>query len=254
MKKLVLTIGALAMFGNGCGGGDDAAIDEGPSGATKGTAEPGAMKATVTQADGLSAALAAGNGEQLAGAAVALSVGAMGAVKGGSAGALMVQQMIAADTKTEVTGTKTCTATGCTFDAFGSSGFKVSGSITASDAMGGGKHVVWKLTGTGDNLGGSSASGAQNVSFTFTWKGDLTVTATSLNGAAGATWSGSGMVNGQSFSFDYGSVLKFMSVTIDNHCPTAGSVYGKWWLTAHASGHDQSQAVEATHTFMGCAR
>jgi hypothetical protein len=254
MKKLVLTFSALAMLGGGCGGGGDDAIDEGPSSATKGTAEPTAMKATVTKADGLTAALAAGNGEQLAGAAVSLSVGAMGAVKGGTANALAVDRMIADMTAEGTTGTKTCTATGCTFDGFGSSGFKVSGSITASDAMGGGKHVVWKLTGSGDNLGGGSSAQAQNVSFTFTWKGDLTVSATSLNGAAGATWTGSGMVNGQSFSFDYGSILKFQSVTIDNHCPTAGSVYGKWWLVAHAGGQDQSQAVEATHTFMGCVR
>jgi hypothetical protein len=251
MKKLLLTISALAMLG--CGGGGDDAIDEGPSSTTKGTAEPAAMKATVTQADGLTAALSAGNGEQLAGAALALSGGAMNAVKGGSANALVINQMIA-DMKTEgTTGTKTCTATGCTFDGFGNNGFKVSGSITASDAMGGGKHVVWKLTGSGDSLGGSSAQG-QDISFTFTWKGDLTVSATSLNGAAGATWSGSGMANGQSFSFDYGSLLKFQAITIDNHCPTAGSVYAKWWLTAHAGSQNQSMAVDATHTFMGCAR
>jgi hypothetical protein len=248
MKKLVLTIGALAMLG--CGGGGDDAIDEGPSSATKGTAEPAAMKATVTQADGLSAALAAGNGEALAGAAVSLSVGAMSAVRGGSGQPLTVDRAIAAMSE-GTTGTKNCTATGCTFEGYGNGEFKVSGSITASDAMGGGKHVVWKLTGSGDGLSGGQA---QNISFTFTWKGDLTVSATSLNGAAGATWSGSGTVNGQSFSFDYGSILKFQSVTIDNHCPTAGSVYGKWWLTAHAGGQNQAQAVEATHTFMGCAR
>jgi len=253
MKKLVLTIGALAMFGSGCGGGGDDAIDEGPSSATKGTAEPAAMKASVTQADGLTTALTAGNGEQLANAALALSVGAMGAVKGGAAKMLTVEQMIA-DTKTEVTGTKNCTATGCTFEGFGNGSFKITGSITASDAMGGGKHLVWKLTGSGDNFAGASSTSVQNLNFTFTWKGDLTVSATSLNGAAGATWTGSGTANGQSFSFDYGSVLKFQGVTIDNHCPTAGSVYGKWWLTAHAGGQNQAMAVEATHTFMGCAR
>jgi hypothetical protein len=252
MKKFVFTIGALALLGSNCGGGGDGAIDEGPS-ATEGTADPAAMKSTVTQADSLNAAIAAQSGEQIAGAAVALSVGAMGAVRGGTSKALTVEKTIA-DTMAGsdmTTGTKTCTPTGCTFEGFGNGQFKISGSVTAADAMGA-KHIVWALSGSATNLGASSPG--TNLNFEFTWKGDLTASATSLNGAAGATWVGSGTAEGQSFTFNYGSVLKFQNITITDHCPTAGSVFGKWWVSAQSGGQSKAEAVQATHTFNGCAK
>jgi hypothetical protein len=218
----------------------------------EGTADPAAMKESVSAADGLTAAIASKNGEEIAGAAVELSIGAMGAVRPGSTQKLTIDRMIAAGADQMITGTKTCTDTGCTFSGYGDGQFKVSGSVTASEAMGGGKHIVWALTGSASNFGGDQAG--TSINFEFTWKGDLTATATSLNGAAGATWDGSGTAQGMSFTFNYGSILKFQNITITDHCPTAGSVFGKWWVNAQSGGRSQSQAYQATHTFNGCQR
>jgi hypothetical protein len=252
MKKLALTIGALAMLG--CGGGNSGGIDEGPS-AQEGTAEPSAINATVTEADGLNSALSAQNGEALAGAAVGLSGAAMEAVRPASGQKLTIQDAMTrtiAD-NTNTTGTKNCTPTGCTFDNFGDGNFTVSGSVTASDGMNGAKHIVWALSGKATDLGGSSQQ-VENLNFTFSWKGDLNASATSLDGAAGATWSGSGTAQGQSFSFDYGSIIKFQAITLANHCATGGSVFAKWWVSAQSGGQSQNQAYQATHTFNGCQR
>jgi hypothetical protein len=254
MMKKFMVIGALAILGSNCGGGNDAAIDEGPSNAMAGTADPGAMKSSVVQADGLTTAISSKNGAQISSAALALSLGGMEAVREGMSQPLsVVMSTIAATTSDKTTGTMNCNETGCTFDAYGANGFTVSGSVTASDAMGGGKHVVWNLSGSGNEAAAGGQSSVQNLDFHFAWKGDLTVSPTSLVGAAGASWAGSGTVNGQSFSFDYGSLLKFQNVTIANHCPTGGSVFAKQWLTANAGGQSQVKAYQATHTFNGCA-
>jgi hypothetical protein len=255
MNKLAVSLGVLAIFGTSCGG-SDGGIDEGPS-AMEGTVEPTAAKSTVTRADGLSAAISSQNGDQIAGAAVALSVGAMGAVRPKTGKALTVMDQVIASTTggdaAAMTGSKTCTPTGCTFEGFGNGAFTVSGSVSASDAPNGAKKIVWTLTGKGSDISGSSAQ-LQNLNFEFTWKGDITASATSLTGAAGATWTGSGTAQGQSFSFNYGSLVKFQDITLMAHCPTAGSVFGKWWVSAHSGGQDQSQAYQATHTFNGCVR
>src|SRR5262249_28115941 len=102
------------------------------------------------------------------------------------------------------------------------------------------------------DVGGQSD--VQNLNFQFTWKGDLTVSPTSLNGAAGATWDASGTTQGQSVAVNFGSILKFQNVVIANHCPTGGSVFGKWWISASSGSQHQEQAYQATHTFNGCAQ
>lgn len=253
MRKLALVLGAAALVSSGCG---EEGISEGPS-AQEGTAEPLLMRSTVTQADGLRAAVAGQNGEQIATAALALSAGAMGAVRPpvGAQRLAITEQMLTlaqAGVAGTSTGTRTCTPGGCTFESFGNGQFTITGSVTASDAPAGAKRIGWRLSGTAS--GGPGGVTIQGLDLAYSWKGDLTVSATTLTGAAGATWEGSGEAGGQSFSFEYGSFVKFQSIALVERCPTAGSVFAKWWVTAQAGGREQSQAYQATHRFNGCTR
>jgi hypothetical protein len=251
MKKL--TVCALAgILGVGCGGGGGGGIDEGPS-AKEGTANPAAMKAGVMQTQGLRTAVEGGNGDTMAGSALSLSSSAMGAVTPkGTASAEVEDQMIKlvnADTGT--TGTKTCNEMGCTFTNYGTGQFTINGSLTATDAGGGVKKVVWDLDGSG-TASGAQTGGLPGIDYTYNWNGDLTVSATAVDGAAGGVWGGKGSVQGQSFNYDYGSVMKFQNVSLQDGCATGGSVFAKWWIVVNAGGQKQSQAHQATQTFTAC--
>lgn len=258
MRRLS-SVWALGMvLGIGCGGGDGGGggIDEGPS-AQPGTVNAAAMASSVGQADTMRTAVASGNGDSIAGGAITLSSSAMTAVTPKS-GALTIEQNVAqmltiVRADSGMTGTKTCDAAGCVFDKYGVGSTTISGTVKAADdAAGAGKHVTWDLTGNGTDSGSSSS--ISGLTFTYNWKGDLVVSETALAGKAGGTWHGTGSAQGQSFEFDYGSLLKWTAVTLASGCPTAGTAYAKMWLTAHAGGRSQNQAYEGTHTFNGCAK
>jgi hypothetical protein len=256
MTRLALFFGAAALLAGGCGG--EEGIDEGPD-AQEGRAEPLLMRATVTQADGLRTALAAQNGDAIAGAAVSLSVGAMNAVRpaiGAQPLSISQQMQVLAQTTPggATSGSKSCTATGCTFTSFGNGQFTISGSVSSTEVAGGAKRVLWSLTGTTTAAAIPTSGQVQGLDFSYSWKGDLTVSPTSIAGAAGSTWSGGGQTQGQSFDFNYGSVVKFQGVTVENGCPTAGGVFAKWWISVEAAGQSQTQAYQATHRFNGCTR
>lgn len=253
MKKMTCVASLVAVLGMGCGGDDGGGgISEGPS-VAQGTADVQAMNSSAAQADTLNKALASGSGESVAGSALQLSSAGMTAVKGG--GQALTQALTAVNAETGTTGTKTCTATGCVFDKYGAGGFTMTGSVTATDVAGGGKKVVWSLDGTLDaSATNSNTSGFGDIKFTYNWKGDITVSATSIQGAAGGTWKGSGTTMGQSFTFDYGSLIKFESVVLTNSCVTGGSITAKWWAVVKAGSQSQTQGAQGTHTFTSCSR
>jgi hypothetical protein len=244
------------MLGAGCGGGDEG-IDTGPS-ATEGTANPTVMKSSAVQADSLRAAIETRNGAGIAAAAIGLSAAATAAVqpKGATTQAttqLGIQNEIAAIMQaqtTMTTGSVSCTDTGCTFDKYGVSGsnsFTISGSLTTTtDAASGAKHVLWSLTGSG-SFSNQETGTATSLRFTYNWKGDMVVSASSVDGAAGATWAGSGNVNGQSFTYNFGTYIKFNTVTFADHAATGGSIFAKAWITASAGGRSSQQAYQATY-------
>lgn len=259
MKKATAACSLVAVLGLGvgCGGDGGGGIDEGPS-AMEGTANATVMASTAVQADTMRSAVEGGNGDGVASAAIGLSSAAMGAVtpRTGARAELEVaaQAQTIVNAETGTTGNKNCTPTGCTFDKYGSNGFTISGSVTATDAGMGVKNVVWNLTGSGDGSTVGGTGGFTGLKFTYTWKGDLTVSATSLAGAAGAVWKGTASANGQNVSFDYGSLIKFNSVVLASGCATGGSVFAKWWINAQSGGQSQAQAYQATQTFNGCQR
>jgi hypothetical protein len=252
MKKLSLAFAAVTMLGLGCGG-EDGGIDSGPS-AMEGTANPAAMTSAAVQAGALRTALESKNGAGIASAALGLSGAGTASVSPRAPGAaLTVQDMVnQMQTNAVMTvGNVSCTETGCTFDKYGVSGsnmLTISGSINATDAGNGAKKVVWSLTGSG-TFSGVQGSTASNLSFSYQWKGDITVSATSVSGAAGSTWSGSGEVNGQSLEYAFGSYLKLDNITFTSQMPTGGSIYAKMWITASVGGNTQSEAFQATHKF-----
>lgn len=245
----ILGLGACGSDGDGGGGG----VSEGPK-AQPGTANPTAMKSGVMQASGLNAAVASGSGDAVAGSAVSLSNSAMGAVMPGAARSGVELDMVGvinAEPEDGTTGTKDCTMAGCTFKDYGTQGgFTITGSVTSSDAGDGIKKVVWDLTGKGSQS--QSSGGFTNVDYTYNWNGDLTVSPTAVNGAAGGVGRGKGSAQGTTFTFDSGSIMKFKDVVTMNGCATGGSVYAKTWQIVKASGQGQSMAWEATHNFNGC--
>jgi hypothetical protein len=253
MKKLSLVLAAVSMLGLGCGGEDG--IDTGPN-AMEGTANPTAMVSSAMQADNLRTALEAKNGAAIASAALGLSFAGTASVSPGATGApLTLKEMVGAMPTNAVmtSGNVSCTETGCTFDNYGVGGpyvYTISGSITATDAGNGAKKVGWSLTGTG-NFAGVQTSTAANISFSYQWKGDLTVSATSVNGAAGSTWSPSGTVQGQSFTYAVGSYVRLDTITFASRMPAGGSIYAKMWVTTSEAGNTQSQAYQATYRFGG---
>lgn len=255
MTKITCIGSLVAVLGLGCGGGGDGGgVSEGPS-VAKGTADVAAMNSSAVQADNLNKALVSGSGEAVAGSALSLSSAGMTSVKGGAGQALMVSQALSAMEATGTTGTKTCTASGCVFDKFGNGGFTMTGSVTATDGAAGAKVVVWDLDGTLDaSATNSTSGGATDVKFVYNWKGNITVSATSIVGAAGGTWKGSGSQGGQSFTFDYGSLIKFNAVVLTNGCATGGTITAKWWLVAKSGGQDSTQGAEGSHTFTACSR
>lgn len=258
MRKLSCIGSLVAVLVAGCGGDDGGGINEGPS-VGAGTANMQAMKEGVKTAADLQTALSAGSGEAVAGGALSLSsLGMSAATKsggGGGFGLTVAQALSTINAETGTTGTKECTASGCTFKDYGSGGFTLTGSLTVSDAGAGAKSVVWNITGSGDSdaLGGGSSAFGDDFKFTWNWKGDLTVSPTSLMGAAGGSGKGSGSAQGQSFSFEYGSFVKFNGVTMDTSgCPTGGSMTAKWWITAKSGSQTQTDGAQATQTFSGC--
>jgi hypothetical protein len=253
MRRRGSAWGLVAVLGIGCGGGDGG-IDEGPK-AQPGTVDPTVVRASITQAVGLRTSVTSSMGDALAAGTMSISMSAMQAVmeKGQ---ALIVDptpqalSIVAADTAQ--TGTKTCDMTGCTFDKYVvEGGFKVSGSVKASDDPSGGKHVVWDLSGSGLPTG-ADAVGIGFSDFSYDWKGDLVVSETSLEGKAGGTWTASGSFQGQSFSGSAGSLIKFNALTLASACPTAGNVYVKTWQVARGGGQSQSEAFDGTQSYSGC--
>jgi hypothetical protein len=260
MKIRALVLGVSMVAGYGCGSSDDGdggggGLDEGPA-ATMGTANPVAMKSTVGQADSLLAGFASGDGDTVSGSVMAFSSSGMGSVMAGSAQASVPESMtgiVAADG--EATGTKMCDATTCTYMDYGRGNMKITGTVTATDGAAGGKSIVWELSGkdTRENPTGLSNFVADTLS--TIWKGNVTVSSTSLTGAAGFYAVVKGTLNMAKLSATTGSLTKFLSVAITDKCPTAGSVYAKTWQTLDINGTkpaEQNKAVEATHTFSGC--
>lgn len=255
MRKLTSIMALAGLLGLGaCGsdGGGGGGVSEGPK-AQAGTANPTAMKGGVMQASGMNTAVASGNGDAVAGSALSLSNSAMGAVMPGAARSgpeLDMVGVINAEPTSGTTGTKDCTMAGCTFKDYGTQGvFTISGSVTSSDAGDGMKKVVWDLTGKGTQ---SQSSGFTNLDYTYNWNGDLMVSATAVNGAAGGVGSGKGTAQGQTFTFNSGSIMKFQNVVTMNGCGTGGSVYAKTWQIVKAGGQGQTMAWEATHNLTGC--
>jgi hypothetical protein len=258
MTKIACIGSLIAVLGLGCGGGGDGGgVSEGPS-VPKGTVNVMALGTSGAQADSLNKALVAGKGEAVAGSALSLSNAGMGAVTPGGAQALMVAQALStinADAP-GVTGTQTCTATGCVYDKFGNGGFTMTGSVTWTDVAGA-KKVVWNLDGTLDQTSTGAVNvngGATDIKFVYNWKGDITVSATSIVGSAGGTWNGSGMQAGQSFTFNYGSLIKFDAVVLTAGCVSGGTITAKWWVVANAGGQSNTQGAEGSHVFTACMK
>jgi hypothetical protein len=141
-----------------------------------------------------------------------------------------------------------CSAAGCTVEGYGDSTTTVSGSIGISDPAGGGKHFVWHLTAKrGAGLWGDAP-------FDFVLDGDLTVSPTLVDGATGATWTGSETVEGHPATVTYGSRLRFDGISPATRCARSGTLTGKVWRIVRATGRpDQIHALQATHAFTGCS-
>ena len=131
MKRTLVASLILSVVGFGCGGDEGGASAEGPT-AKEGTANPATMKAAVGTADTMNSSLAAMSGDGVAGAALSMSNSGMGAVSP-KQGALTLEEMKQVIFQTGTTGTKTCTATGCTYDKYGNGQFTMTGSVNASD-------------------------------------------------------------------------------------------------------------------------
>lgn len=257
MTKIACIGSMIAVLGLGCGGGGGGGVNEGPA-VPKGTVNVAALGTSGAQADSLNKALGEGKGESVAGSALSLSNAGMGAVSPGGAQALMVAQALSTINATTpgATGTQTCTATGCVYDKFGNGGFTMTGSVTWTDVAGA-KKVVWDLDGTLDQSATGDVNfngGATDIKFVYNWKGDITVSATSIVGSAGGTWNGSGTTSGQSFTFNYGSFMKFEAVVLTAGCVSGGTITAKWWVVANAGGQSSTQGAQGSHTFTGCTK
>ncbi len=249
MRKLALAFCMTGLVGVGCGGSDSGG-GGGSSGppAMPGTVNEAGMKKGVTTADDLRASLASpdSNGDAISSGAVQLSQAGMTAI-GPKAMALTLMEDAAAAVQsaaTTATGTKTCNATGCTYDKYGGNGFILSGSVQATDAGAAGKKAVWNLTGTL-----TDTKSMNGVEFTYIWAGDLTLSETGINGQASGHWGGKGtsMANGQSIAYEYdiGSIMKFNNVVVANKAPTGGSTYAKTWSSVKLNGMAFAQGTSA---------
>lgn len=250
MRKLALI--GIAVVGAGlvgCGG--DGGVDEGPS-ATEGTPNLAAMRSAAMTADRLRAAVQMSNGAGVAGAAIALSNAAMGAVSPKRATQPLTAALTQPLTTDAPAGNVNCDATGCKFDGYTVGGFSISGAVTTADAGNGVSHVTWSLNGKASNAAVPASSGVSNLNVSYKFRGDLRVSPATVSGAAGGTADSTGTVQGMSFDATQGNLTKLLDVQIMDGCPVAGSVFAKWWLSASAGAQSQSQAYQATQPMSGC--
>jgi hypothetical protein len=250
LKRVALGIGGLLSIHCG-GGGDPAALDEGPSGATEGTPQPFGARATVDTVGTLMTALDKQDADSVQVLAMRLSYAGWGVVDrtGPITTRTIAAQLPSADSRSPwaTMGTASCTSTGCIYDGYGNDTGTVTGSVSATEVAGG-KHVVWTLTGPDRGI----EADERDVLFSYVFRGDLTTASTRISGAAGVTWSGDGMVAGPPVTFGHGTVVKFESVILTSSCPTGGDVFAKWWNTRQGSGQPWSEVVQGTHTFDRC--
>jgi hypothetical protein len=250
LRTGTLGMAGLALLSIHCGGGGDpGALDEGPPGATEGTAQPFGARSTVDAVGALMTALEQQDADSVGVLAMRLSHAGWGVVdrSGPIDRPIAAQQPIAEARWPGTVGTARCTPGGCTFDGYGNETGTFTGSVGTTDEAGG-KHVVWTLTGR--DVGREADE--RDVLFSYVLRGDLTTASTRITGAAGVTWSGDGMVAGQPVTFGHGGLVKFEGVVLTSSCPTGGDVFGKWWNTRQGSGQPRSEVVQGTHTFDRC--
>ena len=137
----------------------------------------------------------------------------------------------------------TCDASGCKYTNYMAGGTTFNGNVTVSPGSGDLKNVKWDLTMK------QTALNTSGLGFDYTGKGDIQVSLTSLSGEIISKSTIAGNPNGQSFSSNTESVVRYTAVTIANGQPTGGSVYAKTTSFASSDGQSAAQAWDGTLEF-----
>jgi hypothetical protein len=238
MMRRGLVLGLVLIGGSmvGCGG------DDGPK-AMPGTMNSSIARISVQQSIMVRTAADSMNGNALASALIALntSAGAIVSRPAPTTGALLnsdVEQTAHAQT-TSVT----CDASGCKYTNHMAGAFTLNGNVTVSPGSGDLKNVKWDLT---MKQSGLSTDG---LGLDYTGKGDIQVSVTSLSGEIISTSTFGDSGNGQSFSGNTESVVKYTAVTIASGQPTGGSLYAKSTVFASSGGQSAAEAWDGTLEF-----
>jgi hypothetical protein len=137
----------------------------------------------------------------------------------------------------------TCDASGCKYTNYMVGGTTFNGNVTVSAGGGDLKNVKWDLTMKQSSLN------TGGLGFDYTGTGDIQVSLTSLSGQIISKSTFGGSQDGQSFSANSESVVKYTAVTIANGQPTGGSVYAKTTSFASSGGQSAAEAYDGTLDF-----
>jgi hypothetical protein len=202
MRLGLASITLASAFAVACSGGDD------DDSSTPTTVNSASVTGAVTGLTTFSSSLESAEGADAALAAFQIGAAAQSIVvadNGSSAPALIVPSRAA------VTGTCICDADSCTFENCGEDGtWSVDGSIEVD-----GDHITFDLD-LAVAFGGSSLD--------WQYQGDLTVNETLIDGSVSGDGSGSFSAEGETVELDWSWELDCNEITLDDGCPTGGSL------------------------------
>jgi hypothetical protein len=247
VTKTTKLAGALALFSvvaAGCG--DDENVQ-------KGTVNMAQARNSVTQASTLRAHVEANDGNKIANGVQTLNASASNIVTPAAGKALTVESddpVMAVVQAQMAAGSPECGPSSCKFNNFNVGGYALAGDINWT-AAGDGKRIKWDLT----MKASSAAAGAAGVpaiapfSLDYSGKGDITVSATKLDGSFSTKATFATMAQGQSASGGWEATVKYNGVALTNGQPTGGTLYAKWKAYGSSGGQSSEQAYEGTVDF-----
>lgn len=234
---LVLALSTALGVAAGCGG-------DGPGGgppAKPGTVNPTGAMSVLSQTVSMKDALEAGNGALLASNLQLVSItGAQQMVQ--PALALSAEQSPLTITGA-AGGTATCTATGCVYDKYSTSGkVTFNGNVTATPAAGG-TRVTAHLTIT--QMTSGSIPGIESLDYVIS--AELTFTANSIDGYIKSNAHAVAKSAGYNITEDLYNEIRYHMLGLTAGKAVSGSIYAKWAITI--AGYPGGQAYEATITY-----
>lgn len=236
IKLCLLTVCTTAAVGCGGGGG-------GTPPAKPGKVSMSGAASVVSMTNNMQTALKANNGGLLSSSVVSLSLtGPQQMVTPAVGAALTASTSSALSTPGPNGGTVDCDQTGCTYNMYKSGTITMNGTVRSAATTDSIK-VTENLTVTATNTTGLAGT----VDWDLT--GDMTFTATSINGNLQSNGHYNLTAGGTAVSEDFFEVLQYNAVLLGTAgTAIGGSIYAKWGATV-AGVPAASQAWEGTATF-----